>query len=74
MEKLKMQLLDLCNKSQLPVEALYFVIKDLYRDAEDLLRQVKMQQNMVDNQRIEEEDENPLPIIDEEIEDKEEEE
>ena len=56
MEELKMQLLDLCNKSQLPVEALYFVIKDLYRDAEDLLRQVKMQNKMMANQTILEED------------------
>ena len=67
MEELKMQLLDLCNKSQLPVEALYFVIKDLYRDAEDLLRQVKMQNKMMANQTIvEEDDEESFPEIDEE--------
>lgn len=67
MEELKMQLLDLCNKSQLPVEALYFVIKDLYRDAEDLLRQVKMQNKMMANQTIvEKDDEESFPEIDEE--------
>ena len=72
MEQLKMQLLNLCNKSQLPAEALYFVIKDLYRDAEDLLRQVKMQEKMQQEKVTLEEDENPLPEIDEEIEDEEE--
>lgn len=73
MEELKMQLLDLCNKSQLPVEALYFVIKDLYRDAEDLLRQMKMQEKMQQERRILEEDDDPLPEVDEEIEEDEEE-
>ena len=73
MEELKMQLLDLCNKSQLPVEALYFVIKDLYRDAEDLLRQMKMQEKMQQERRILEEDDDPLPEIEEEIEEDEEE-
>lgn len=73
MEELKMQLLDLCNKSQLPVEALYFVIKDLYRDAEDLLRQMKMQEKMQQERRILEEDDDPLPDIEEEIEEDEEE-
>ena len=73
MEELKMQLLDLCNKSQLPIEALYFVIKDLYRDAEDLLRQMKMQEKMQQERRMLEEDDDPLPDIEEEIEEDEEE-
>ena len=41
MEELKQQLLDLCNSSGLPLEAILFVTKDLYRDVEDTLRRVK---------------------------------
>ena len=41
MEELKQQLLDVCNASGLPLEAILFVTKDLYRDVEDTLRRVK---------------------------------
>lgn len=34
MLELKQKLLDICNQSGLPFEAIYFVIKDLWRDAE----------------------------------------
>lgn len=41
MEELKQKLLDACNESNLPLEAILFVTKDLYRDVEDTLRRVK---------------------------------
>ncbi len=41
MEELKQKLLDVCNESGLPLEAILFVTKDLYRDVEDTLRRVK---------------------------------
>ena len=41
MEELKQQLLDVCNSSNLPLEAILFVTKDLYRDVEDTLRRAK---------------------------------
>ena len=44
MEELKQQLLDICNASELPLEAILFVTKDLWRDVEDTLRRVKLEQ------------------------------
>lgn len=41
MEELKRKLTDLCNESGLPLEALLFVTRDLYRDVEDTLRNVR---------------------------------
>lgn len=41
MEELKQKLLDECNASGLPLEAILFVTKDLWRDVEDTLRQAK---------------------------------
>lgn len=38
MEELKQKLLDICNESGLPLEAILFVTKDLWRDVEDTLR------------------------------------
>lgn len=35
MVEFKKKLIELCNESKLPVEALMFVIKDLYRDIEE---------------------------------------
>lgn len=46
MEELKIKLVNLCNQSQLPLEALYFVVKDLYRDVEDSVRAYKEQERM----------------------------
>ena len=43
MEELKLQLVDVCNASGLPLEAIVFVTKDLWRDAEDALRTYKNQ-------------------------------
>lgn len=41
MEELKRKLTNLCNESGLPLEALLFVTRDLYRDVEDTLRNVR---------------------------------
>lgn len=41
MEELKQKLLDACNQSGLPLEAILFVTKDLWRDVEDTLRAAK---------------------------------
>lgn len=38
MEELKNKLIDVCNESQLPLEAILFVTKDLWRDVEETLR------------------------------------
>ena len=38
MEELKQKIIDLCNESGLPLEAIYFVVKDVWRDVEATLR------------------------------------
>lgn len=43
MEELKKKLLDACNESGLPLEAILFVTKDLWRDVEDTYRRLKEQ-------------------------------
>ena len=54
MEELKQKLLTVCNESGLPLEAILFVTKDLWRDVEDTLRAFKAKQN----QQKEESEEN----------------
>lgn len=44
MEQLKQQLLQLVNNSQLPMEAIYYVVKDFYRDVDDAYKQALQQQ------------------------------
>lgn len=44
MEQLKQQLLKLVNTSNLPLEAIYYVVKDFYRDVDDAYRQALQQQ------------------------------
>lgn len=44
MEQLKQQLLQLVNSSQLPMEAIYYVVKDFYRDVDDAYKQALQQQ------------------------------
>ena len=41
MEELKQKIIDLCNESGLPLEAIYFVTKDVWRDVEATLRAVQ---------------------------------
>lgn len=47
MEELKKKLLEIVNDSGLPLEAIVFVTKDLWRDAEEALRQFKASQEAV---------------------------
>lgn len=56
MEELKQKLLDICNESGLPLEAILFVTKDLWRDVEDTLRRVKMEQAQVKSEKSESEE------------------
>ena len=41
MEELKQKLINLCNESGLPLEAIYFVVKDLFRDVDETLRKAQ---------------------------------
>ena len=41
MNELKQKILNLCNESGLPLEALIFILKDIWRDAEDTLRKLE---------------------------------
>ena len=50
MEELKQKLVDICNKSGLPLEAILFVTKDLWRDVEDTLRNLKEKQEQEQNE------------------------
>ena len=38
MEELKQKIIDLCNSSGLPLEAILFVTKDVWRDVEETIR------------------------------------
>ena len=38
MEELKQKLINICNESELPLEAILFVARDFYRDVEDAYR------------------------------------
>ena len=44
MNELKQKILNLCNSSGLPLEAVIYVLKDIWRDAEDTLRNIEIQQ------------------------------
>jgi len=57
MEELKQQIIDLCNESNLPLEALLFVTKDVWRDVEDTLRKLKEQTVYSQTQTTQEKDE-----------------
>ena len=46
MEELKQKLIAVCNQSQLPLEAIYYVTKDLWRDVEAALREYQNQAAM----------------------------
>lgn len=48
MEELKQKLIQVCNESGLPLEAILYVTKDLWRDVEDTLRAAKAQQAQVE--------------------------
>lgn len=50
MEELKQQLINIINQSKLPAEAIYFVVKDFYRDVFDEYQTVKQQLNTKDKE------------------------
>lgn len=45
MEELKQNIIKLCNESQLPLEAILFVVRDTYRDIDEAYRAYKEQLN-----------------------------
>lgn len=59
MEELKQKLLQVVNTSNLPLEAIYYIVKDLFRDVDDTyqraLRQEKQQQMMQEQEASKEE-------------------
>lgn len=57
MEELKQKLIDLCNESGLPLEAILFVTKDLWRDVEDTLRRARTGLLQEQNENINKEEE-----------------
>ena len=54
MEELKRKLLQVVNESNLPLEAIYYLVKDLYRDVDDTyqryLKEFEKQQNSKENE------------------------
>ena len=50
MEELKNNLLKVCNDSGLPLEAIMFVTKDLYRDVQDAMRAVAAQKQVEESE------------------------
>ena len=45
MEQLKQQLLQVVNESNLPLEAIYYVCKDFFRDVDDAYTKFLIQQS-----------------------------
>lgn len=62
MEELKNKLLDDCNNSELPLEAIYYIVKDLFRDVSDTydryLKQKKLTEMMPKDSNVEVEEVN----------------
>lgn len=56
MQELKQKLLDICNESGLPLEAILFVTKDLWRDVEATLEAAKEQLAAAQSKEEEKED------------------
>jgi len=44
MEELKAKLIDVCNESGLPLEAVYFIAKDFWRDVQETWESYKKQE------------------------------
>lgn len=55
MNELKEKILNLCNESGLPLEAIIYVVKDVWRDAEDTLRTVQAQNTQAEKAKEEKE-------------------
>ena len=56
MEELKQKIIDLCNESGLPLEAILFVTKDVWRDVEDTFRSYKEAQKQAPPQSTQKEE------------------
>lgn len=41
MEELKIKIVELCNESNLPLEALLFIVKDIFRDIQETINKEK---------------------------------
>lgn len=56
MEELRKEILKLCNSSELPLEAIYYVLKDIYRDACDTYDNylLKLEKEKFENSKKEE--------------------
>lgn len=58
MEELKNKIIDLCNHSGLSLEAMYYVVKDVWRDIEATIReyqeQLKKEQEQTEKEKQEE--------------------
>lgn len=50
MDELRTNIIKLCNESKLPIEAIYFVIKDIYRDSQELLNEYKISKLKEENE------------------------
>lgn len=44
MEELRLKLIEACNQSGLPLEAVLFVVRDVYRDVNETYQNYKKQQ------------------------------
>ena len=51
MEQLKQQLIQVVNDSNLPLEAIYYVCKDFFRDVDDTYKQFLMQQSKKEQEK-----------------------
>ena len=61
MRILNKKLIDTCNESGLPLDAMYFVIKDLLRDITDALEMADKQKLAQKVSEVVPQDENPVP-------------
>ena len=57
MEKLKNKLLQVVNESGLPLDAVYYVCKDFFRDVDDTYQQFLLKQQEEENKKQQEEKE-----------------
>ena len=55
MEQLKQKLLQIVNESKLPIDAIYYVCKDFFRDVDDAYQQFLLNQKEQQQQNKEEE-------------------
>ena len=56
MEKLKNKLLQVVNESGLPLDAVYYVCKDFFRDVGDTYQQFLLKQQEEENKKQQEEE------------------